>query len=170
MDNPIFGNNLFGRIVIYPTMASCTDNWGYHWSIFTEISDPSIFAPTRNSSVRPKHRSSRESWVRLAAAMAAISLYPCPDMCSVDSEVCGDSVDMSSLSALIPTEPGTRPTLAKYCSHYSVSKYWYSLACPGQCCQCWHHLGMKNPTQDMENFFILMPKLISPKLSISFKH
>ena len=46
-----------------------------------------------------------------------------PDMCSVDSEVCGDSVDMSSLSALIPTEPGTRPTLAKYCSHYSVSKY-----------------------------------------------
>ena len=41
----------------------------------------------------------------------------------VDSEVCGDSVDMSSLSALIPTEPGTRPTLAKYCSHYSVSKY-----------------------------------------------
>ena len=86
-DNPIFGNNLFGRIVIYPTMASCTDNWGYHWSIFTEIRDPSIFAPTRNSSVRPKHRSSRESWVRLAAAMAAISLYPSPDMCSVDSEV-----------------------------------------------------------------------------------
>ena len=122
---PSLATVCFGRVVIYPPIASCTDNCGYHRTIFTEISVPSIFAPTRNSSLRPKHRSSRDSWVRLAVAMAAPHSTPH----YTPSVVCVDNVDMSSLSALIPTEPGTRPTPAKYCSHYSVSKYWYSLVC-----------------------------------------